>query len=55
MKITLLKNAAWAGKNHKAGSSHDVDRAVADKLISRGYAEIYTEAKEVEDGSAADE
>lgn len=55
MKITLLKKATWAGKNHKAGSSHDVDRAVADKLISRGYADVYTETKEVEDGSAADE
>lgn len=55
MKITLLKKAEWAGESHKAGSSHDVARAVADKLISRGYAEVYVEPKEVDDGSATDE
>ncbi len=54
MKITLLKKASWGGKSYKSGSSHDVDDKVAGKLISRGYAEVYVEPKEVDDGSATE-
>ncbi len=55
MMITLIKKASWGGKSHKSGSSHDVDDRVADKLIFRGYAEVYTPPEEVEDGPASDE
>jgi len=55
MKITLLKKASWGGKSYKSGSSHDVDDKIAGKLISRGYAEVYTPSEEVEDGPAPSE
>jgi len=39
MQIKLKKKAQWEGVQHKAGSVHDVDAVLADKLIARGYAE----------------
>ena len=54
MKITLLKKTAWGGKSHSAKSSHVVGAAVAQKLISRGYAEEYVEVEESKDGPATD-
>ena len=54
MMISLLNKATWKGKSHKSGSTHDVDVKLASKLISRGYAEVYVEPKEDEDGAAAD-
>lgn len=49
MKIKLLKKASWNGQSHKSGGVHDVPADIADKLISRGYAEKYDPAKEVKD------
>jgi hypothetical protein len=55
MKITLIKDASWAGKNGRAGASHTVDDRVAQKLIDRGYAKPYVEEKAEEDGTATSE
>lgn len=56
MKITLIKDASWGGKNGKAGASHTVDDRVAQKLIDRGYAKLYVkEEKAEEDGTATSE
>jgi|TARA_R100001198_G_C5207337_1_gene194006 hypothetical protein len=56
MKITLIKDASWGGKNGKAGASHTVDDRVAQKLIDRGYAKSYVkEEKAEEDGTATSE
>lgn len=53
MKITLIKNASWGGKNGKAGASHTLDDKIAQKLIDRGYATPYVkEEKAEEDGPA---
>ena len=53
MQIKLTKKAQWGGQSHKSGTTHDVDAALAAKLISRGYAEQYTpEAVESEDATA---
>ena len=41
MQIKLKKKAQWGGVQHRSGSIHDVDADLADKLISRGYAEEY--------------
>ncbi len=49
MKIKLLKKASWGGKGHKPGGVHDVAADIADKLISRGYAEKHDSAKEDKD------
>lgn len=54
MKITLLKKTVWGGKSHNAKSSHLVEDELAQKLISRGYAEEYVEVKESKDGLATD-
>ena len=48
MRIKLLKSAQWGGKTARQGSTHDVDDAMANKLIERGYAEICTPEPEVE-------
>jgi hypothetical protein len=55
MKITLIKDASWGGKNGRAGASHTVDDRVAQKLIDRGYAKPYVEEKAKEDGTATSE
>ena len=56
MKITLIKDASWSGKNGKAGASHIVDAKVAQKLIDRGYAKPYVkEEKADKDGTAISE
>jgi len=53
MKITLVKDASWGGKNGKAGASHTVDDRIAQKLIDRGYAKPYVkEEKADRDGAA---
>jgi len=52
MQIKLIKKAQWGGKQHKSGGVHDVDAALADKLIARGYAEKHV--VEDADASAAD-
>lgn len=55
MQIKLTKKAQWGGQSHKSGSTHDVDAALAAKLIARGYAKEYVaEAVEDEDATAAD-
>ena len=56
MKITLIKDASWGGKNGKAGASHTVDDRIAQKLIDRGYAKSYVEEEKAEeDGTATSE
>ena len=47
MQIKLLAKAQWGGKSHKAGSIHDVDVLIGQKLLDRGLADIY-EPEEVE-------
>ena len=47
MQIKLLTKAQWEGKTHKAGSIHDVDDLIGQKLLDRGLADIY-EPEEVE-------
>lgn len=47
MQIKLLAKAQWGGKSHKAGSIHDVDDLIGQKLLDRGLADIY-EPEEVE-------
>lgn len=55
MQIKLTKKAQWGGQSHKSGSTHDVDAALAAKLIARGYAKEYVvEAVEDEDATAAE-
>ena len=56
MKIKLTKKTQWDGVSHKSGSTHDVDAALAAKLIARGYAKEYVaeEAVEDEDATAAE-
>lgn len=55
MQIKLTKKAQWQGQSHKSGSIHDVDAALAAKLIARGYAKEYVaEAVEDEDATAAE-
>jgi len=41
MRIKLKKKAQWEGVQHNAGSVHDLDTALAEKLIARGYAELH--------------
>lgn len=52
MKIKLTKKAEWGGASHKSGSTHDVDAALAAKLIARGYAKEYIAEEAVEDDDA---
>ena len=53
MKITLIKDASWSGKNGKAGASHIVDDHIAQKLIDRGYAKAYVKEEKAEEDGAA--
>lgn len=46
MQIKLKKKAQWHGVQHKAGGVHDVDAALADKLIARGYAEVHVPSED---------
>jgi hypothetical protein len=55
MKIKLIKAATIHGIKSRANSVHEVIDHVALKLISRGYAEIYVEPEEAEDGDTSDE
>lgn len=56
MKVKLIKAAEFGGKKHKSGSEVNVSDIVGQKLIARGYAEIYVEpAKKEPDAPAADE
>ena len=56
MKLTLTKDANFGGQKHKRGSDVNVSDIVAQKLLSRGYAELYVEPAEKEpDAPAADE
>lgn len=52
MQIKLTKKAQWGGQSHKSGSTHDVDAALAAKLIARGYAKEHTGKDAVEDDDA---
>lgn len=52
MQIKLTKKAQWEGQSHKSGSIHDVDAALAAKLIARGYAKEHTGKDAVEDDDA---
>ena len=57
MKIKLIEPASWAGKRQRKSSVHDVEDKIAQKLISRGYAEEYVETavEEVEEDAPATE
>jgi hypothetical protein len=46
MQIKLKKKAQWEGAQHKAGGVHDIDPALAHKLIARGYAEEYAPSED---------
>ena len=52
MQIKLVKKAQWDGKQHKSGTTHNVSDEIAEKLISRGYAEEYSPEAIVEEVSA---
>ena len=52
MQIKLTKKAQWEGQSHKSGSVHDVDAALAAKLIARGYAKEHTGKDAVGDEDA---
>jgi hypothetical protein len=45
MKIRLLAKAQWDGKMHKAGSAHDVDDLIGQKLLDRGLADLHEEVE----------
>lgn len=47
MQIKLIAKAQWGGKSHRAGTIHDVDALIGQKLLDRGLADIY-EPEEVE-------
>ena len=53
MKIKLLKPATWRGNKHRSGSVHDVDQALAQKLIARDLAALHKD--EEPDAPAASE
>jgi len=52
MLIKLRKKAQWEGVQHKAGSIHDIDASIANKLILRGYAEKHIPMEIVDATSA---
>lgn len=58
MQIKLVKPAQWGGEKYRTGSKHDVDAALAGKLISRGLAVEFVEAEAVkeiaQDGASAE-
>lgn len=47
MKIKLLAKAQWGGKAHRAGTIHDVDQMIGQKLLDRGLADLFS-AEQVE-------
>jgi len=58
MIIKLTSKAQWGGKHHRSGTVHDVDVALAEKLIGRGLATSKIEepevVQEVEDAAPAE-
>jgi len=56
MRIEFIKKATAAGVAYKKGADADLPDAIAEKLIARGYAELWTEKPaeetEAEDGPA---
>ena len=57
MLVKLTKKAQWGGDVHRAGSVHDVDDRIAEKLIDRGLAtaKIEEDKPETEHGAADSE
>lgn len=57
MLIKLTKKAQWDSEVRRAGTIHEVNPRIAEKLIARGIAtvKIEEEAPEAEDAPAADE
>ena len=53
MRIEFIKKATAAGLAYKKGATADVPDAVAEKLIARGYAELWVE-KPAEETEATD-
>ena len=45
MQIKLLAKAQWGGKSYKAGSIHDVDALIGQKLLDRGLADLHEEVE----------
>ena len=58
MKVDILKAARADGVDYRKGATPDLPEVTARKLISRGYAEVWSprvEAEEVVDGPAIPE
>lgn len=58
MKVDILKAARADGIDYRKGATPDLPEATANKLISRGYAEVWSpkaEAEEAVDGPAIPE
>ena len=58
MKVCILKSARADGIDYRKGAAPDLPEATANKLISRGYAEVWSPKAEIEeaiDGSAIPE
>lgn len=57
MLVKLTKKAQWDGDAHRAGSVHDVDDRIAEKLIERGLAtaKIEEDKPEADDATADSE
>lgn len=57
MLIKLTKKAQWGGEARRAGTVHDVDDRVADKLIQRGLAttKVEDDKPEAEDATSDSE
>ena len=58
MKVSILKAARADGIDYRKGAAPDLPEAIAKKLISRGYAELWSPKAEIEeavDGSAIPE
>ena len=54
MQIKLLKKAQWGGETRRAGTIHEVDVLLGEKLIARDLAEAHTPS-EAPDAPATDE
>lgn len=54
MQIKLLAKAQWGGKSHRAGTIHDVDDLIGQKLLDRGLADLHEEV-EAQDAPAPSE
>ena len=58
MKVCMLKSARADGVDYRKGAAPDLPEATANKLISCGYAEVWSpkaETEEAVDGPAVSE